>query len=41
LIGDEIGNGKVDLVADGADHGDRTRGDGARNWFCIERPQVF
>ena len=38
-IGDEVGDGHVDLVTDGGDHWDRTRGNRASHGLVIERPR--
>ena len=40
-IGDEVGDGDVDLVSDGGDDRDRTRRDRAGHGFLVEGPQVL
>lgn len=38
-VGGEVGERRVHLVSDGADHRDRGRGDGAHDGLLVERPQ--
>ncbi len=40
-VRDEIGDREVGFVAHAGDHGNRRRGDGPRDDFFVERPQVF
>ena len=40
-VGDEVGDGLVGFVADGGDGGDAGGGDGARDDFLVEGPEVF
>ena len=40
-IGDEIGNGEINFVADGGDGRNPRPGDGAGDDFFVERPQIF
>ena len=40
-VGDEIGNGEIDFVADAADQRQRKRGDVARQRLVVETPQVL
>ncbi len=40
-VGDEIANGKIDFVADGADDGEAGVEDGAGDFFFVEGPEVF
>ncbi len=40
-VGDEIGDGEIDLVADAADDGDGRGGDGARHRLVVEGPQIL
>ena len=40
-VGDEIGDGEVDLMAHAADHRNLTCGDGAGDNFFVEGPEVF
>ena len=41
MIGNEIGDGKVYLVADAADYGDSRTIDSPGDGFLVERPQVL
>src|SRR5262249_62047465 len=41
VVGDEIGDGPVDLMAYGAYHRDLRPEDGIRDQLLVERPQVF
>ena len=41
LIGDKIGNGEIDLMADAADDRQLAGRNRARHDFLVERPQIF
>ncbi len=40
-VGDEVGDGEIGFVADGGDHGNFGRGDGAGEAFVVEGGEIF
>ena len=40
-VSDEIGDGEVGFVAHAGDHRNRRRGNGARDFLFVERPEIF